>query len=54
MYVDDTSLAYSAKNVNGLTNVMNYELKVLENGCIVITLHDKNNGEPLKTNFRIS
>ena len=29
MYVDDTSLAYSAKNVNDISNVMNNELENL-------------------------
>ena len=35
MYADDTSLAYSAKNVSEISNVMN--LKVLENGFKVIS-----------------
>ena len=29
MYKDDTSLAYYAKNVNDITNVINYELQSL-------------------------
>ena len=37
MYTDDTSLAYSAKNVSDISNVMNYELESLKNGFILLS-----------------
>ena len=72
MYADDTSLAYSAKNVNDIAKVINYELENLRKwlysnklslnvakttSMLIDTkkkLQDKSNGEPLRTNFRIS
>ena len=72
MYADDTSLAYSAKSVSDISNVMNYELEslrkwlsgnklslnVAKTTSMLIgtrnTLQDKNNGELLKTEFKIS
>ena len=72
MYADDTSLAYSAKSVSDISNVMNYELEnlrkwlsgnklslnVAKATSMLIgtrnTLQDKNNGELLKTELKIS
>ena len=39
MYADNTSLAYSAKNVDNRSKIMNYELENLKNGSIVISCH---------------
>ena len=72
MYADDTSLAYSAKNVSDIFNIMNYELesrrellysnklslKVAKTTSMQIgtknALQDKSNGEPLRTECKIT